>query len=244
MDTEKQKIKDRFGVPQIPGPLYHSRQRIINSYLERMHLPKGTLLDVGCGSGFISQYFHQNGYKVVGIDLAEERIEHAKSLFGKDIRFICTDLMEYVPKRKFDVVFSSVSLMYLPDYKKAIRKMTQLLRENGSIVLVEPSRNYFVLTLKRTWVGKLLVHLKHALFGKPRPLPRGNRFTYNQLKNEFERNGFEITAYFGTLHAISVFSRLLWLSPLWVFIESIPKPNCIKEYGSVLIVEAKRRRFT
>jgi SAM-dependent methyltransferase len=39
---------------------------------------KGTVADVGCGPGHIAAYLHERGVKVVGIDLSDDMIAHAK----------------------------------------------------------------------------------------------------------------------------------------------------------------------
>jgi 2-polyprenyl-3-methyl-5-hydroxy-6-metoxy-1,4-benzoquinol methylase len=38
-----------------------------------------SVLDIGCGSGEITAWLAQNGFKVVGIDFAQSAIEKAKS---------------------------------------------------------------------------------------------------------------------------------------------------------------------
>ena len=38
----------------------------------------GSILDVGCGSGWVSEYFARLGYKVLGIDISEDLIQMAR----------------------------------------------------------------------------------------------------------------------------------------------------------------------
>ncbi len=44
-------------------------------------LPHSSVLDIGCGSGEITAWLAQNGFKVVGIDFAQSAIEKAKSKY-------------------------------------------------------------------------------------------------------------------------------------------------------------------
>lgn len=50
--------------------------------------PNGSVLDIGCGSGYpISAYLSNQGFQVTGIDISEEMIKQAKQLNLPDAVF-------------------------------------------------------------------------------------------------------------------------------------------------------------
>jgi SAM-dependent methyltransferase len=47
--------------------------------LKHNNIPKGLIVDLGCGSGISAQVLHQAGYQVLGIDISEAMIAIAKT---------------------------------------------------------------------------------------------------------------------------------------------------------------------
>lgn len=76
------------------------------------------ILDVGCGEGKDAVFFSKNGYKVSAFDITSSGIEKAKRLaerHGVDIDFFRADIIDYRLEKKFDVIFCSGVLHYLPE---------------------------------------------------------------------------------------------------------------------------------
>ena len=77
------------------------------------------VLDIGCGNGAISAWFHSQGCEVVGIDASRSGIEMARKAHP-DIRFeeqpINPDLLENIDEEPFDIVVSTevVEHLYAP----------------------------------------------------------------------------------------------------------------------------------
>ena len=65
--------------------------------IESGRLKPCKVIDVGCGEGFYSTYLASKGFEVVGIDLSERAIEHAKQNSRKQelkIKFMAMDVSD------------------------------------------------------------------------------------------------------------------------------------------------------
>jgi len=71
-----------------------------------------TVLDVGCGSGVMSETLHRSGFDVEGLspDLYQMEV-FEKRLPGK---FILARFQHFVPKKKYNIVLMSESAQYIP----------------------------------------------------------------------------------------------------------------------------------
>lgn len=71
-----------------------------------LNLPEnGTILDLACGKGRHSVYLNSIGYNVIGVDLSENSIAHAKQFENDTLKFEVHDMCEAYPK-EFDAVFN------------------------------------------------------------------------------------------------------------------------------------------
>ncbi|MFX0095140.1 MAG: class I SAM-dependent methyltransferase, partial [Candidatus Hodarchaeota archaeon] len=75
------------------------------------------LLDLGCGEGRDSVYFASKGFTVTGLDLSLAGLQKVKKYaeeLGVSIKTIHADLIDYRVEKRFDVIYSSGSLHYIP----------------------------------------------------------------------------------------------------------------------------------
>ena len=108
------KTKDWF-TDWFNTPYYHilykdrndnEAQQFIKKITEFLSLPKNaTLLDLPCGKGRHSVFLNSLGFKVIGADLSENSIQHAKNFENENLKFIVQDMREPLHK-KYDAVFN------------------------------------------------------------------------------------------------------------------------------------------
>lgn len=102
---------------------------------------KGSLLDIGCFNGFFVKKMLSLGYDAQGIDFNEGAVALGRENMGLGSRIstrTIEDMME--GGDRFDVVTLFEVLEHLPDIREFLRKATELLKEEGVLILSTPNR--------------------------------------------------------------------------------------------------------
>ncbi|MEV7525376.1 class I SAM-dependent methyltransferase [Streptomyces sp. NPDC091371] len=99
------------------------------------------VLDVGCGTGSLSQLLAEAGHRVTGVDLAPRMVDQARAKLtaaGLQARFLVGDAA--VPPtggEQFDLLLCRHLVWTLPDPKAALREWIARIRPGGTLVLIE-----------------------------------------------------------------------------------------------------------
>lgn len=203
---------------------------------------RSRLLNVGSSSGIMDAEFAGAFHEVVGIDIDEAAIEHARRTFRlPNLRFELGDALSIpFPDASFDVLVCSQVYEHVPDQPRLMRELERVLKPGGicyfaatnRFILMEP---HFRLPLL-SWLPPRLADVYLRLSG------RGSHYyermrSYRDLKKLVGR--FEVTDYTATvigdpdaydfaymvrpgslMQRVSRFvaSRMSWLCPgyLWV----------------------------
>ncbi len=101
----------------------------------------GILLDLGCGTGSLSEVMAGLGYDVIGVDNSEDMLWEAaqkKIASGHDITYLCQEMTELDLYGTIDAVVCALdTLNHLTDYKdfcKAIARAALFLHPDGVFV--------------------------------------------------------------------------------------------------------------
>lgn len=87
-----------------------------------------TLLDVGCGSGWFSRRFSENGLHVTGVDPDLDAIEFARSQ-GGNVDCVAGSAIDLpFGDNAFDYCAAVTSLCFIDDAKQAVREMWRVSR--------------------------------------------------------------------------------------------------------------------
>jgi SAM-dependent methyltransferase len=141
---------------EITGPLFRTETGLENTWRwDKQHYepvredvlamvaPKaGTVLSVGCGSGETEGRLAQKGIKVVGIPLDCVVAVTAQS---RGIETVAPDLAEarrQLAGRQFDCIIFADSLHRFEQPVAVLKNYTELLAQNGSVVVSAPNFNY------------------------------------------------------------------------------------------------------
>ncbi len=93
-----------------------------------------TILDLGCGTGDLTNEIALSGAEVIGVDSSAEMIQAAKLKFPQ-IQFYQMDALKLKFNIQFDAIFSNAVLHWIPQKEAVIERMYSLLKENGRIAL-------------------------------------------------------------------------------------------------------------
>ena len=106
-------------------------------------LKKGMkVLDVGCGTGAISRdiatIVGEEG-SVIGIDKTERFIESGKYTYqqSKNLKLYHSNLFEFEPKEKFDLIVSARTMQWLTNPKDALVKLKSWLKPEGQLSILD-----------------------------------------------------------------------------------------------------------
>lgn len=94
------------------------------------------VLDAGCGTGKYSAWLHDHGADVVGIDVSEEMVAHARERLPATVPVMQATLEAELPfeDAAFDGVVSGLVLDYLPDWEPVFASFHRVLRPGGFLV--------------------------------------------------------------------------------------------------------------
>jgi ubiquinone/menaquinone biosynthesis C-methylase UbiE len=105
--------------------------------------PGQTIVEVGCGNGYLSLELARDGHEVIGIDLSPDSIEVAERSsaayphppgFGS-LRYVCTDVNTWqTPETHFDCVIFNRTLHHLSALPQTMAKVKRLLKQGGRII--------------------------------------------------------------------------------------------------------------
>jgi len=85
----------------------------------------GTLLDLGCGTGSLSERMCEKGYDVIGVDLSSEMLSVAYNKMCEkelEIQYVCQDMTSLELYGTVDVMVSALDCLNHLDGEKAVKK--------------------------------------------------------------------------------------------------------------------------
>ena len=96
-----------------------------------------SVLEIGIGTGRIAVKVAPRCMKLTGIDISPKTIERARENLTNcgNISLICEDFIGYVFGEKFDVIYSSLTMMHFENKARVIGKVAELLKDNGIFCL-------------------------------------------------------------------------------------------------------------
>ena len=118
--------------------LYDDKHSFVFEYggnvLELLEVKRGErILDLGCGTGHLTQQIHERGGVVTGIDSSPDMIWRAKETYH-DVDFEVADATDFHFDKPFDAVFSNATLHWIQDADAAIKCVYDSLKPGGRFV--------------------------------------------------------------------------------------------------------------
>jgi 2-polyprenyl-3-methyl-5-hydroxy-6-metoxy-1,4-benzoquinol methylase len=101
------------------------------------HVPRGRLLDVGCGYGLMLDEARRRGYEVEGVELSVAAVRYARERLGLPMREMAFE-DGALESERYDVVLAVDILEHLDDPVAALDRMCALLAPGGALLIVTP----------------------------------------------------------------------------------------------------------
>ncbi|MBD7986264.1 methyltransferase domain-containing protein [Sporosarcina sp. Sa2YVA2] len=104
-----------------------------------------SLLDYGSGTGLISLEFTDLVDSVLLVDSSKQMVEVAKAKIAQkgitNTKVLHTDFTQETPKLKADIVLLSLVLLHVPDTKKIVQELFNILNKDGMLVIIDFDKN-------------------------------------------------------------------------------------------------------
>jgi ubiquinone/menaquinone biosynthesis C-methylase UbiE len=114
-----------------------------NEVINLLEPSKGqNILDLGCGTGELSNQIKLQGANVVGVDVSQQMLEKA-SINYPDIEFKQADAQQNLDfeANSFDAVFSNAALHWMINPTSVIKNIHKILKKNGKFVFEMGGKN-------------------------------------------------------------------------------------------------------
>ena len=147
--ADQYRVKKSFSGTNLEENVEHQQIKIrcekekISEFLNSKRFD--SVLDLGSGLGFWSNYFANRCKRVVAVEFSEKMTENARIISEQNsvnnIKFITENVLDYVANEKFDLIFISGLMIYIGDeditrlqsnIKKCSRKGSYLLLRDGT----------------------------------------------------------------------------------------------------------------
>ena len=149
--------------------------------------PGERILDLGCGTGYLTNIIASSGATVVGIDSSLEMISKAK-LEYPELEFKVQSAAEFHFDEHFNAIFSNAVLHWVLDKENAIECMYRNLKRSGRIVLEMGGKHN---------VEKIITALQNSLIKHGFTEQASKELWYFPSTNEYttllEKRGFKVT---------------------------------------------------
>ncbi len=146
------------------------------------------LVELGCGGGQNSVAFAKSGAHVIGVDVSERQLAHAKRIASKegvDIEFLKADVqhLAVIPSGSQDIAFSAYALQYVRDLRECFNEVYRILKSGGIFVfsLDHPFHWCFSQRMSKLRVVRSYFNEKSMLGNLGRVYPRSVSHIFNEL---------------------------------------------------------------
>ena len=96
-----------------------------------------SVLDAGCGTGYLTRQLHERDAHAIGVDISEEMIRIARAAYpGVDFRVDSASELRTIEDGSVDLIASNYVLMDTPDLGGTMRACHRVLKPGGAAVAV------------------------------------------------------------------------------------------------------------
>jgi SAM-dependent methyltransferase len=102
-------------------------------------LQEKNVLDLGCSSGFFTEYALEKGARVTAIDASKKLIDRlASRIKSPQLRLFCADIaqpMPFLESSSFDCTICSLVIDYIKDWKPLFGELYRVMKKGGRLII-------------------------------------------------------------------------------------------------------------
>lgn len=188
-----------------------------------------TILDLGCGSGYITNYLCELNLNAIGIDFSGEMIKIAKKKYPK-VKFLTANFMDienYFQENSVDGLIAIYSLYFIPkeQFENILKSLSKILKNGGKILFVTENgvgENFITTPLMED------NNIKDKLYV--------NYYSKEELENILNRNNFSIEYVTKKIHLMKKKFQMMVDISFWQKIENYRLEMAIKIYTILVLI--------
>ena len=138
----KKTFKSKYPTNELPWDI-KSYDFNLKNILETYEISKGLALDIGCGSGYDTDYLSKKGFNVIGIDIAKKAIEIANEKhLSKNCSFKNIDFYDCFYENYFNFIYDRGCLHNnISNIENYFNKCYTMLKKNGYVCCLMGNNN-------------------------------------------------------------------------------------------------------
>lgn len=159
----------------------------VDRLIRSQHSVGGTLLEVGCGPGFLLAEMRELGWRVRGIEISEYAARHAREKLDLEVENSALDGAAVSPG-SVDAVFMGDVLEHLPRPLESMKRIRGWLATDGVVVVAIPS----TLNLASARIGLWLYRVRGRFKTLKIPPYHLYEYTPHSVRRLLNKAGFEV----------------------------------------------------
>ncbi|MBU4241355.1 MAG: class I SAM-dependent methyltransferase [Actinobacteria bacterium] len=129
-------------LPGIPRENYWFTRHLVSYKVAREISVGKRVIDIGCGEGYGPALLAESAHDVLGVDIAEEVMHHARAGYtAPNLTFEVMDVSSLdVPGGSFDLAVSLQVIEHLADESGYLQEIARVLEPGGAALVTTPNR--------------------------------------------------------------------------------------------------------
>lgn len=112
---------------------------------ELLNSKSKSLIDYGSGTGLISLDLSDLVDSILLVDSSEQMLEVAKAKISHkgitNTKVLYSDFTQETPELKADIILMSLVLLHIPDTKKILQELFNILNNGGKLIIIDFDKN-------------------------------------------------------------------------------------------------------
>lgn len=132
-------------VPEVHGNI--ELEHLHRYLLASQFCAEKNVLDIACGEGYGSSLLANYAFSVVGIDISENAINHARTKYDKkNLKFIVGDCVQIpLPDKSIDFVVSFETIEHIENHEQMMAEVVRVLKPTGLVLISSPDKLSYTL---------------------------------------------------------------------------------------------------